>query len=459
MVKGKLILHYFLSFITACSVIFIINILFMRENIYNQGMPYDFEPTKYILEVEENIVQLPNDGVGLNEEGIMALDKYNSGIQILNASNREVFSYKKPELAPNFYSNVDLINLFSSNETTIFLEEKEVGEKTYTYIVFLDTQKVNRVIYTYDVSALRRAHHFPTLILINCILILILSFLFTMRIARPINRIIDKIVKLSKGDYSKSTINRGIYYKIEEKLNQLTERLTANEHERVKLEQMREEWISNITHDIKTPLTSIIGSAEILADTSYPVSDAMCQKYSHTILHKSQYIKTLVEDLNLSTRLQNQTIMLNKTKVNMVSLGRHVLIDLINDEKYNDHNITFKYSDEAIYLEVDEQLMKRVFMNLIVNAFIHNDEDVKVKLEIKEERGYVQVIIEDNGKGIAAEEQQEIFKRYYRGTHTRNKTEGSGLGLAIAHDIVKTHGGTIEVESEPGKGLKITITF
>lgn len=317
----------------------------MRGNIYNQGMLYDFEPTKYILEVEQNIVQLPNRGVGLNEAGILALDRYGSGIQILDSSNKEIFSYKKPEFAPSSYSNVDLINLFTSNETTIYLEEKEVGGKAYTYIVFLDTEKVNRVIYTYDVSDLRRAHRFPTLILINCMLILIMSFLFTIRIARPINRIIDKIVKLSKGDYSKSTIKQGIYFKIEEKLNQLTERLTANEHERVKIEQMREEWISNITHDIKTPLTSIIGSAEILADTSYPVSDSMRQKYSHTILHKSQYIKTLVEDLNLSTRLQNQTIILNKTKVNMVSLGRHVLIDLINDEKYNDHNITFKYSE------------------------------------------------------------------------------------------------------------------
>lgn len=431
----------------------------MRGNIYNQGMLYDFEPTKYILEVEQNIVQLPSRRVGLNEAGILALDRYGSGIQILDSTNKEIFSYKKPEFVPSSYSNVDLINLFTSNETTIYLEEKEIGEKTYTYIVFLDTEKVNRVIYTYDVSDLRQAHRFPTLILINCILILIMSFLFTIRIARPINRIIDKIVKLSKGDYSKSTIKQGIYFKIEEKLNQLTERLTANERERLKIDQMREEWISNITHDIKTPLTSIIGSAEILADISYPVNDSMRQKYSHTILHKSQYIKTLVEDLNLSTRLQNQTMILNKTKVNMVSLGRHVLIDLINDEKYNDHNITFKYSSEAIYLEVDEQLMKRVFMNLIINAFVHNDEDVKVKLEIKEEKGHVQVIIEDNGKGVAVEEQQEIFKRYYRGTHTRNKTEGSGLGLAIAHDIVKTHGGTIEVSSELGKGLKITITF
>lgn len=431
----------------------------MRENIYNQGMLYDFEPTKYILEVEQNIVQLPNNQVGLNEAGIMALDKYNSGIQILDVSNKEVFSYKKPVFAPTTYSNVDIINLFTSNETTIFLEEKEIGKKAYTYIVFLDKEKVNRVIYTYDVSALRRAHRFPTLIIINCILILGMSFLFTIRIARPINRIIDKIVKLSKGDYSKRQIKQGIYFKVEEKLDQLTERLTANEHERVKIERIREEWISNITHDIKTPLTSIIGSAEILGDTIYPISDEMRQKYAYTILHKSQYIKTLVEDLNLSTRLQNQTIRLNKTKVNMVSLARHVLIDLINDEKYNDHNITFKYSNEVINLEADEQLMKRVFINLIINAFVHNDEDVKVKLDMKEEEGHVQVIIEDNGKGVAQEEQQEIFKRYYRGTHTRNKTEGSGLGLAIAHDIVKAHGGRIQVESGTGEGLKIIITF
>lgn len=430
----------------------------MRSNIYKEGTLYHFEPKQYIDQIQDAILMQPHGEIGVSTKGIEELEFYKSGLQLLDENNSEVFSYNKPENAPSHYSNVDLITMFTNQETTMFLDEKIVEGNVYTYLLFLDTARVNRVSYTYDVNALREAHDFPVLIIINIIAMLMMSFLFTRRITRPINRMIDKIINLSKGDYSKSPIKQGIYFKVEDRLNQLAERLTTNEDERIKIEQMREEWICNITHDIKTPLTSIIGNAEILADTEYEVSDEMRQKYCDIILNKSQYIKTLVEDLNLSTRLKNNTIQLNKTKVNSVSLARHVLIDIINDEKYNDRNIAFKYSDDTIYLEVDQQLMKRVFVNLIINAFVHNGEDVKVKFEIKkEDETHVLISVEDNGSGISEIEQKEIFKRYYRGTHTRNKIEGSGLGLAIAHDIIEAHGAQMEAVSEEGEGLKINI--
>ena len=111
-------------------------------------------------------------------------------------------------------------------------------------------------------------------------------------------------------------------------------------------------------------------------------------------------------------------------------------------------------------LELDEGLIKRVFINLITNAFIHNSNDVKVKIDIQKlDSGNVYISIEDNGKGVSEDELNNIFKRYYRGTNTSKKIEGSGLGMAIAHDIIKAHGAEIKAIGKLGDGLKIEILF
>lgn len=458
--KAKLTLHYFILFIGACSAIFILNIIFMRSNIYNQGELYNYHADK-IVSTFKNYINLSEDNkVVVNSEGIKFLDEENIGVQILDANNNEVFSYNKPEIALNHYSNVSLIEMYNNEDETLYLNEKKLNDNIYTYLLFLDSNKVKRVVYSYDVILIRKAHKFPILIGLNISLILIMSFLFTLRIAKPINRIIDKIANLSNGNYSRYKIKKGIYFGVEKYLNQLADRLQSNEIERKKLEDMREEWISNITHDIKTPLTSIRGNAEILSDTEYEIDDKVREKYCNTIISKSEYIKTLVEDLNLSTRLKNNTLVLNRKKVNIVSLVRHVLIDIINDEKYNDKNINFNYSYEEIFLDIDEQLMKRVFVNLIINAFVHNNDDVKLSISIdKRENDRIFISIIDDGKGVSPQELNNIFRRYYRGTNTKHKTEGSGLGMAIAYDIIQTHGAKIKAISNFGKGLKIEIIF
>ncbi|MGL6104529.1 sensor histidine kinase [Romboutsia sp.] len=456
--KRKIILHYFSSFIVACSVIFIINIAFMRTNIYNKGALYDYHPEEIISSFKNYIYLSENKEILVNNNGINLLEKDNMGIQILDNNNNEVYAYQKPSNAPLHYSNVAIINTYTKGDNTLFLEEKVLNDTTYTYLLFLDKNKVNRVNYSYDVTLVKKAHQFLVLIVINVVLILIMSFLFTLKITKPINRIVDKIENLYKGNYKRNSIDKGIYFEVEDSLNELCDRLNNNEIERKKLEEMKEDWISNITHDIKTPLTSIIGNAEIIADIDYEMEDKTRVKYCNTIISRSEYIKTLVEDLNLSTRLKNNTLVLNKNKVNIVSLIRHILIDIINDEKYNYDNIAFNYSDEEILLNLDEQLIKRVMINLITNAFVHNNNDVKIVIKIEKiYNNKVHISISDNGKGVSEEELRYIFKRYYRGTNTRKKIEGSGLGMAIAHDIVKAHGSNIEATSKLNEGLIIDI--
>lgn len=458
--KWKLMMHYSFSFIVACLAIFIINIVFMGSNIYRKGALYNYHPEKIISSFKEYIYLAEDNSIRISQEGLKFIQGNSIGVQVLNEENEEVFQYDKPSIAPTQYSNVDLINMYNNENETLFLDEKNLEDIKYTYLLFFSPEKIKRVSYTYDAELIDEAHKFPIVIILNLILITLIGFLYTLKITKPINIIVHKIIQLSNGNYLKDQSTQGIYFKVEECINDLSDRLKASEQERKRLEELKEEWISNISHDIKTPLTSIIGNAEIMADTEYDLEDEVRAKCCSIIINKGEYIKTLVEDLNLSTRLKNNTIVLRKKKVNIVSLIRHVVIDIINDEKYHERNINFTYSNEEIITEVDEHLMKRVFVNLIINAFVHNGNEVNVKINIQKISGdKVSISVEDDGKGISEDDLKHIFKRYYRGTNTRNKTEGSGLGMAIAHDIIKIHGGYIEGTSIQGEGLKVNISL
>jgi signal transduction histidine kinase len=147
---------------------------------------------------------------------------------------------------------------------------------------------------------------------------------------------------------------------------------------------------------------------------------------------------------------------LNKKKVNMVSLVRNAVIDILNDPRNVDVDIDFICEDEVIEVFVDDILIIRTIKNLLYNAIVHNKEGVKIKVMIQN-KDNLKIVISDNGKGIRTEELNHIFERYYRGTNTGKDHEGSGLGMAIANDIVRAHDGEIKILSEIGKGTEIEI--
>lgn len=238
--------------------------------------------------------------------------------------------------------------------------------------------------------------------------------------------------------------------------NDLASVLRRNEIERKELDSMREEWLANITHDIKTPLASIQGYAEIISDKEYEFSKEEIQDYTEIIYSKSKYIKELVDELNLSTRLKNNALTLNKHNTNLVLLLRNIIIDILNDSRYENRDIEFTSNIDVIEKEVDTILFKRALTNLIFNAVVHNKEDVSIKVELKK-IDRITVIIKDNGNGISTEDLKHIFDRYYRGTNTGEAHKGSGLGMAISKEIINNHGGDIKINSKLGHGTEITI--
>lgn len=278
---------------------------------------------------------------------------------------------------------------------------------------------------------------------------------FSKKVTEPMKEIIKGVENLEDGKYDILYKEDGIYKDVKVKLNNLANKLKQNEVERKKIEVMRNEWISNITHDIKTPLSSIKGYAELLESYS-DFTDDEIKQYGFVINQKSEYIKELVDDLNLTVYLKDDKRILNMQKANLVTEIKNSIISILNDSIYSEREITFQSNKDVIEESFDIKLLKRLINNIIYNALIHNDENVKIDVEVlKAEKTHI--IIKDNGKGISEEDLENIFNKYYRGTNTSYVHKGSGLGMAIVYNIVKAHGWDINIESKLGEGTRIEI--
>lgn len=278
---------------------------------------------------------------------------------------------------------------------------------------------------------------------------------FSKKVTEPMKEVIKGVENLEDGKYDILYKEDGIYKDVKVKLNNLANKLKQNEVERKKIEVMRNEWISNITHDIKTPLSSIKGYAELLESYS-DFTDDEIKQYGFVINQKSEYIKELVDDLNLTVYLKDDKRILNMQKANLVTEIKNSIISILNDSIYSEREITFQSNKDVIEESFDIKLLKRLINNIIYNALIHNDENVKIDVEVlKAEKTHI--IIKDNGKGISEEDLENIFNKYYRGTNTSYVHKGSGLGMAIVYNIVKAHGWDITIESKLGEGTRIEI--
>ena len=201
----------------------------------------------------------------------------------------------------------------------------------------------------------------------------------------------------------------------------------ANEEERRKMEKIREEWVTNITHDIKTPLSSIKGYAELIGE--YELDETEKNRYVDIILNKSDYIHGLIEDLNITYQLKSTLFPLQKKEEDLVEIVRESIIEILNHPLYEDSQLDFSTELDRYSFPCDKALIQRAFMNLIYNAIVHNPKDTDIKIEIKKKQKRISIIIEDHGVGIAEEEIENLFTRYYRGTNTGETHKGSGLGL------------------------------
>lgn len=245
-------------------------------------------------------------------------------------------------------------------------------------------------------------------------------------------------------------------------INVLSKTLLAKEKESEKLkekeraaldiernaERQKNELITNVAHDLRTPLTTIIGYLELIKDDT-ALSKEDVHKYSGIAYEKSIRLQEMMDDLFEFTKLDNADIKLNKSMINLSGL-----IMQMTDEFYpsfKDCNITpiVDLPEENIYVQGDGQLLARVFDNLISNALKYGYHNTDLKIEVSGDEKYATVKVINHGDTIASEDIPLLFNKFYRTDSSRNsKTGGTGLGLAITKNIVDLHHGDISVTSD-----------
>lgn len=219
------------------------------------------------------------------------------------------------------------------------------------------------------------------------------------------------------------------------------------------LKLKREEFTSNVTHELKTPLTIISGFAELLKSGN--VEEEKIKEFGGIIYKQSTNLQRLIDDLLKISKLEaNDAVIIEELSLD--ELGDEVCDDLAIEIKNKNLNLVKDF--DRVKAKVNGEMIKEAMMNLLTNAIKYNRDGGEIKFRIAKEDGNVLVQISDNGIGIEEELLDRIFERFYVVDHSRSKKISStGLGLSIVKHIVEAHGGRIKVTSEVGKGSTFTI--
>ncbi|AXI00865.1 hypothetical protein DV702_14810 [Sporosarcina sp. PTS2304] len=236
-------------------------------------------------------------------------------------------------------------------------------------------------------------------------------------------------------------------------LNNLREGVRVSIHEQAKSERLKSELITNVSHDLRTPLTSIITYTDLLKNEQLSAEER--SKYVAILDQKSQRLKTLIEDLFEVSKMASGTMEIVRQRVDLNQLMQQALAE--HAEEFAKQNLSVRSTlpETPIYAQVDGQKWWRVLDNLLINTLKYSLTGTRVYVNLQRVGTNARIVIKNVAKYEIGDNTDELFERFKRGDESR-QTEGSGLGLAIAQSIVELHGGKMDVEVD-GDLFKVTI--
>lgn len=427
----------------------------ITRSVYNEiiitemNEPEKFEDKEYIEYLNEQLTA---------KYSFIAVRKGNDIIYNGNEDKFEKISRQLPEFSNN---NIDIDGgFYIDGEYPFLLKQQDFH--------FTDGTKGSIFIITDVTTLIPLIKSFIYQIICSAILIMLITssvlIIWIYRsILRPINILHAATNAMKEGnlDYSIEGDPEDEIGRLCEDFEEMRIRLKELIDVRLKYEEDTKELISNISHDLKTPITAIKGYAEGIMD-GVADTDEKREKYLRTIYTKANDMSILVDELSFYSKIDCNTMPYNFTFINLHDYFTDCIEEISLDLEVK--NIEIIYNNETnkdLVVHADAEQLKRVISNIIGNSvkYIVNRKGL-IQIRIKDAGEFVEVAVEDNGQGIPGKDLPHVFDRFYRGDASRNSSRGgTGLGLAIVKTIIQDHMGNVRVESEEGKGTTIYFTL
>ena len=285
------------------------------------------------------------------------------------------------------------------------------------------------------------------LTLFSCLIGTTLTAIFGKWALKPIRRLIEATRKVAEGDFSASVKLKGIYEleELSDSFNKMTRELSG-------VETLQSDFISNFSHEFKTPIVSIRGFAKLLMEGNLPEDEK--QEYLKIIMTESERLANLSTNILNLTKYEAIEIISEKKPYRLDEQIRRVI--LLTEPKWTEKEINIEIEMDVADYDGNADLIQHIWLNLLDNAVKFTENGGNISVQLTNSSDAINFCIKDDGAGMDEETMRHVFDKFYQGDKS-HKQKGSGLGLAITKRIVELCGGMIKVDSKPGAGSVFTV--
>ncbi len=317
---------------------------------------------------------------------------------------------------------------------------------SFSFIVMVNLNFIGIKINSNDIGEILLL----TVTLLICAIIgSILMFFATKLISKPIKYISDSTKEIAKGNFDVQ-----IDYKSNDEIGILAKNFNLMTKELKTMEYLRKDFMSNVSHEFKTPIASIQGFAEIIKDKE--LSREKFEEYTDIIIEEAKRLNNLSSNMLKLSRLDHQVIQNKGIRFSLDEQIRRTI--LLLEDKWSNKNLELEINLEKVIYECDEELAEQIWINLIGNAIKFSYYSKVIYVSLKQNEKNVVFEIKDEGIGISEESKAHIFEKFYQEDISRSEV-GNGLGLAIVKRIIEIFNGNILVKSTVGEGTNFIVTL
>ena len=368
--------------------------------------------------------------------------------------NGEVFFDNKVDIQEmeNHFTREEILGALQNKQAKVARFSSTMTEKTLYYAKLLSNQDILRIScnqHSVAVLVLGMSQSLLIMFVIAIIICAVIAKFVSKKIVEPLNKI-----NLENPE------NSNVY----QELKPFTHRIAEENFEKAQREELRQQFSANVSHELKTPLTSISGFAEILKNGG--TDEQTTKDFANTIYEETQRMISLVNDIIKLSKLDEKSISQEKEEINLTELSKEVITPLLPVAEKKNVKIDLEAENQFFINGVRSVIFEMIY-NLVENAIKYNKNDGKVIVKVSKisenpssKKQNVVLSVSDTGIGIPKNEQERIFERFYRIDKSRSKESGgTGLGLSIVKHGAKYHNAKVTLSSQEGKGSTFTIYF